>query len=317
MKRKVALLLACLFLLVLPMAACSAPSGKSASTEPMAPEAMPAPAEDMTGGDAGYGLVQHSQTAGFAVAATEATRKAKLIQTAQMSIQTLDYAAARDALDALTQRCGGYYESASTDDGDYYAQNASRYASYVIRVPQDRYRTFLDSAGDIGHVVSSTETAQDVGEVYYDIELRLKTQQTKQTRLLALLEKADKMEDIISLEGALTEVQYQIEQYTSDLKRYDSLVDYSTIRLDLREVVAIAEQVGETASLSARMGSAFSNGFADFGAGMSNLLLWAAYHCIGLLIFAAAVAVGATVAVKTIRKRRQPTAPPQEKDVQQ
>ena len=71
-------------------------------------------------------------------------------------------------------------------------------------------------------MVSQSGSAEDVGQNYSDIELRLQTQRTKQERLLALLEKAATMEDIISLENALSETEYQIEQYTSDLKRYDS-----------------------------------------------------------------------------------------------
>ena len=46
-------------------------------------------------------------------------------------------------------------------------------------------------------------------------------------------EKAETMEDIISLETALSDVEYEIEQLSSTLNRYDSLVSFATIRLDL------------------------------------------------------------------------------------
>lgn len=100
-----------------------------------------------------------------------------------------------------------------------------------------------------------------MGQNYSDIELRLQTQRTKQERLLALLEKAATMEDIISLENALSETEYQIEQYTSDLKRYDSLIDFATIELRLTEVPD-QRRPGEVAPLGARVALCFWRGSA-------------------------------------------------------
>ncbi len=52
----------------------------------------------------------------------------------------------------------------------------------------------------MGYVTSKNESSKDVGEEYYDTEGRFKTRRTKQERLLTLLEKAETMEDILSLE---------------------------------------------------------------------------------------------------------------------
>ena len=158
---------------------------------------------------------------------------AKLIQRADYEVQTTDYPAAETALEALVERCGGYFEYQETSGGGYYESAARRWGSFTIRVPKEQYDAFSGSVGEVGHVVSQSGSAEDVGQNYSDIELRLQTQRTKQERLLALLEKAATMEDIISLENALSETEYQIEQYTSDLKRYDSLIDFATIELRL------------------------------------------------------------------------------------
>ncbi|NCB63133.1 MAG: DUF4349 domain-containing protein, partial [Clostridia bacterium] len=150
----------------------------------------------------------------------------------------------------------------------------------------------------------------DIGEQYYDTELRLKTQRTKYERLLALLDKAEKMEDIISLESAISDVQYQMEQYTSDLKRYDSLVDYATIQIGLREMVSITEKPGEAEPLSARMGKAFSGGLSKFGTAVENFFVWCAYHTIGIVVFLAVVTAGAVIATKILKKRKAAPEPP-------
>ena len=64
------------------------------------------------------------------------------------------------------------------------------------------------------------------------------------------------MEDIISLESALSDVEYDIEQYSSTMNQYDSLVSFSTIDLTLQEVTKVTEEPGETSSLGAKMAPA-------------------------------------------------------------
>ena len=65
------------------------------------------------------------------------------------------------------------------------------------RAHESRYREQL---WVMGYVTSKNESSKDVGEEYYDTEGRFKTRRTKQERLLTLLEKAETMEDILSLE---------------------------------------------------------------------------------------------------------------------
>ena len=235
---------------------------------------------------------------------------AKLIQRADYEVQTTDYPAAETALEALVERCGGYFEYQETSGGGYYESAARRWGSFTIRVPKEHYDAFTGSVGEVGHVVSQSGSAEDVGQNYSDIELRLQTQRTKQERLLALLEKAATMEDIISLENALSETEYQIEQYTSDLKRYDSLIDFATIELRLTEVARISDEPGEVAPLGARVASAFGEGLHSFGDGLGYLAVWLAYHAVGVTALLA-VLMGAGLAVRRrLRKRGAVHAPP-------
>lgn len=117
--------------------------------------------------------------------------------------------------------------------------NANRYGSYVIRVPEDAYTGFLQDAGELGYLASKTESTENISTQYYDTEARLKTLRTKQERHQALLAEAEVMEDIISLESALSDVEYEIEQYSSTMNQYDSFVSFSTIDLTLQEVTKV------------------------------------------------------------------------------
>lgn len=55
------------------------------------------------------------------------------------------------------------------------------------------------------------------------------------------------MEDIITIESRLSEVRYQIESMESQLRTYDNQVDYSTVVINISEVVELTPDVEESA----------------------------------------------------------------------
>ncbi len=230
---------------------------------------------------------------------------AKLIRRAELSIQTEQFDESREALNKLVDDCGGYFEVASVHGGSYRDAYARRNGEYTVRVPAEKYNQFLSGTGDLGYVTSKDESSEDVGERYYDTESRLKTQRTKQERLLALLEKAETMEDIISLENALSNVEYEIEMYSSELNRYDALINFSTFQIYLNEVGQVTKEVGETASLGQRMAAGFQASVRNLGQGFRDFLIWASYNIILLVILAAVAAVAVTVGRRKLKKLRR------------
>ena len=295
-----------LALLLLLTCACSGGNSSAASSagEEAAPEAM-APME-ATVADQRLNFSESESAAGKSRVYSD--ENAKLIRRASARLQTDDLSAAEAALNALVVEQGGYYESAAVEGGGYYDRNAARYGSYVIRVPRQAYDTFLSGVDGVGYVVSLNQSSEEIGEVYFDTEARLRTQQTKQTRLLALLEQAATMEDIIDLENALSEVEYQIEQYSTELRRYDSLVDYATIGVELYEVRRLSDGAGTADRLGTRISTALSEGAQGAGEALGNVIVWCAYHLIALLVLAAAAAVVLAVCLRRRKKRAAPPA---------
>ena len=138
-------------------------------------------------------------------------------------------------------------------------------------------------------------------EAYYDTEGRLKTQQIKLERLQELLSRAEAMEDIITIESAISETEYQIESLSGTLRRYDALVDFATVSVNLQEVYKLSSVEEAPDSFSARMGSAFTAGWAAFAAGMENLAVGLAYSWMWLLV----LAVIAVVVIRVIRGKKR------------
>lgn len=303
MKKRIALLLS--LLLVFSLTACGAGgSGKSASN----------------GGDPSYyndnadvnnsGIAQEAQFFS-ADSSVYSDPDAKVIRTAEMIIQTTNFDQSTANLAALTEEHGGYYESARVDGGGYYDQYANRTASYVVRIPKENFTAFRDRVGEVGHLYSIQEGVQDVGEIYYDTEARLATLETKRERLLALLDKAELMEDVISLENALADVQYEIDMHNTTLRKYDSLIDYSTFEIYLEEVVKINQEPTPEDGFFTRLGVSFREGFEGFLNGVQYLSFWVARNIIVLVILAVLIVVIVKISRKHYKKRR--SMPPEGK----
>lgn len=228
----------------------------------------------------------------------------KIIRTASMDMESQDFTAALDAMDQLVAGLGGYYESRTI-----YQAGTYPHAQLTIRIPAASLDAFLSQAGEAAHVTRWEEDNQSVSESYYDIEARLATQRTKQERLLALLEEASAMEDIIDLENALSETELQIEYLTGSLRKYDSLVDYATVTVFLQEVYKLSTDEEPATTFGQRLSAAFSTGLRQGLNTLEELLIFLARNWMDLLFAAAVIIVVVVLLRRRIRRRRTPFPP--------
>lgn len=309
MKRKRYLALTLIFVLIISVFVGCGSSAKDQSETAEAPSESQSITAPSTAGIGNYGSAggEMADTANKADSGTASNgakslpKDAKLIVRADLSLETTEFLKAQAAIEALVNRYGGYFERSSTSSGSYYSENTIRNASYTIRVPKDKYRKFLDEIGNTCHQVDKSESAEDVGEAYFDTEIRLKTLKTKQERLLILLGKAQKMEDIISLENALSDVQYQIDQLSSELKRYDNLIDYATINAELQEVIKLSDVNKNQKSFFPRLKKAITGGFEMAGEAIQELIITFAYS-LPIILLAAIIGLAATLFIRKKQK---------------
>lgn len=223
----------------------------------------------------------------------------KLIFSASMDLQTLDFAKTEQELDALVKKHGAYFESVDASNGDMYSSYGRKNGFYVVRVPAENYDAFLSEVGGSCHVVNLHKASENVGLAYSDTQTRLRTERAKQERYLALLSKAEEMEDIIQLESAISNCQYNIDSLSSDIERYDSLISYSTVNISLVQVERLSGSIDEEESFAGSLLRNFKEGAQDFFYTMGELLSWIAYNVLGI----AAVVAIAVIAVKLFKRR--------------
>ena len=224
---------------------------------------------------------------------------AKIIYTGELYLETKEFDKASAALDALVKELGGYYESRNLNQGGTY-----RSFSATVRVPADNFSPFLQQAGEVAHVTDCYEQNRNISETYYDTESRLVTQRTKLERLQELLKKADTMEDIITLESAISETELAIEQLTGSLRKYDNLVDFSTITVNLNEVYRLSTDEVPEQTFGDRLRNAFIKGIDRGIDNLEDFVIYIARNWITLLVWAAVIAGGVTFLRRKWRKRR-------------
>ena len=232
-------------------------------------------------------------------------KNTKLIYSASVSLQSTEFEKTCGYIKSLADRYFGFIENETVDNGNGSAAYR-RSASYTVRVPAENYNSFLSGMSEECHVVSLNQNMTDVSERYFDTEQKLQTLRTKHDRLEALLEKAEKMEDILRLEDALSENEYEINQYQGSLNKYDSLVSYSTIKIALKEVSRPDTGIDEQPGFFQRLGRSFAEGFSNTLSGLENIVYWLSYNLIVLIILA--VIIIALVKIHPIRRIKEARA---------
>lgn len=229
----------------------------------------------------------------------------KIIRNAEISAQTENFDADLEAFTQLVQSLGGYITSQYNNgtplsEGDY---GSGRWTDITARVPAQQLDNFLTQTQGLGAVQYSNVYSEDVTSAYYDTDRRLQGYQVQYDRILALMEKAETVEELISIESELTRLEYQIDSLTGTIQMYDNQVSYSTVNYNLQEVRR-ASAVSPT--LRERMDQSLQNTFDNFVLGSQDFVVWlyGALPVIGGVIVLCAIA--AVVLILCLRRKKAP-----------
>ena len=240
-----------------------------------------------------------SSTAGIdSVAATSQ----KLIKTVAMSMETKEFDTLLENIRRKVEELGGYIEKSEISGSSYYSAYESRYAWMTLRIPSDKLEGFVTIVSDFGNVTSKNESVQDITLQYVDTESHKKALETEQERLLELLEQAESMEDIITIESRLSQVRYELQSYGSALRTYDNQVSYSTVEMNIREVERVTPIVEERTFLE-EIRYRLSDNLYDIGQGAREFAIWLISSLPYLAIWAAVIAALVRLVRKLIWKK--------------
>lgn len=293
MKIRKMLTLVLVVLLLLGLAACSAPLNKADSNEILNDVADAAPS-------GGAYVKEESDVE----STSNLPENRKLIQTVNMSVETENLDTVLQQIDNRIAELNGYVESSNIQNGSAYSGKRYRSADITVRIPAESLDVFVDKVGEVSNIVSSKKTVQDVTLSYVATESRMKALQTEETRLLELLAKAENLNDLLTVEKRLTEVRTELEQVTSALRVYDNQVDYATIRLSVSEVKEYT-QVTEPETVWQRIGTGFVKSLKGVGTFFRELFVFLVVASPYLLLIALIPVVIVTIIRRRIRKKNK------------
>ena len=182
----------------------------------------------------------------------------RIIRTGRIDVVVADVAAALRTITDLVRGAGGFIQQSATRD-----QGNVAVAEMVLRVPVEQYDPVFQGLRDLAvpdKKPVEDSTSQDVTEEFADTEARIRNLKSTEEQILRLLARAEKIEDILTIQRELTGVREQIERLQGRLNVLERRSAYSTITVTLRppeeakkpSPPALGEPVGNATEVSTR-----------------------------------------------------------------
>ena len=171
--------------------------------------------------DYGYSSVEAKSTLASPI-------KARLIQkSASLGINVDSVKSSTTRVYEIIDSVNGYVDSTNN-----YSEESTK---LVVKVPSDKLDQTLENLSKIGEVTHERKSSRDVTDEVVDIEARLKNLIELRDRFRQLLIKAEKVEEILSIERELSRVQTEIDSIESRKKMLIGNVALSKIDISLNQ----------------------------------------------------------------------------------
>jgi hypothetical protein len=257
MKVKIALTLLAALLLV---TGCSRKANEQVLFAGSSLRAMPAAQDEMASITLEDSFRQ-TNSPDFSLSANLSNIERKLIKRAHLTIRVENLLIADSSVFILLEKYNAYSASTSIDENSHY---------YSLRIPSVRYDSFLAEMNGIGRLLHRSENTEDVTLRYFDLEGRLESKRELLRTFQAYLGRANNIEEILSVEARIAELQFDIENTGTQLRHLANMIDYATI--DLFLLGPVAAQITRNETFSERVKKLFS-GFNSFLSSVAVIFL--------------------------------------------
>ena len=161
---------------------------------------------------------------------------------------------------------------------------SSAFRNLTIRIPNTNFIAFLDEISKgVNHFDRKEISSQDVTEQYIDLESRMNSKKTLEKRYLQLLQKANKVSEIIEIEGKLSEIREEIEAKEGQFRYLKNQISMSTVTIEM--YTNDASQSGATASFVSKIWNEIKSGFNSLTGFILGLISIWPFLIITILIF--------------------------------
>ena len=202
----------------------------------------------------------------------------QIISQASLSVEVEDVAGAVAQVRTIAETRGGFISQVATT-----GTPGRQRSDLVVRVPQGEFFDTLESIKGLGKVWAENAGSEDVTEQFIDLEARLRSALREEQSLLSLLERADTVSNILTIERELARVRSDIERLQGQINYLSRRVDLATISVALfppeerlaeppygslnMEVEDVSASVDEVKALVARVGGELEGVFLSVSNG--------------------------------------------------
>ncbi len=154
----------------------------------------------------------------------ETVPERKIIYTVEGTLYVAD-------LDEAQEILTGLLEADEWIDQEVFSETS---LSLRLRIKSDRLDQFMDQIDTHYDLTYLTKTATDISLDYQDVSARIDALEAEQARLLELYDGAS-LSDMIQIGDRLTDLDLELSSLRGELNLFDSLSDYSTVTLSVRQ----------------------------------------------------------------------------------
>ena len=154
-----------------------------------------------------------------------------IVRTGQMVMVVNEVPVVIDQITALADGSGGYVVSSRV-----WKSGEKLIGSISIRIPADDYTSVMEMLRTMAvEVLQESTNSSDVTEEYVDLTSKLDNLEATETQLLAIMEKAETVEDILEVQAQLSKVRGEIEQTKGRMQYLERTSAMSLIEIQLQE----------------------------------------------------------------------------------
>lgn len=210
----------------------------------------------------------------------------KLIKEGTVRFETTNLDSTRKQIARAIKKYDGYVSSDQSSKSGGKKSN-----EMTIRVPAKDFDVLLNQATEgVDKFDYKNINVKDVTNEFLDVRARLKTKKALEKRYLKLLEKAETVKEMLSVENEIGKLQADIESVEGRLNYLKNRISYSTLTLDFYVKTHVETE------FSGKFANSFKNGW--------NNMVWFFVVLVNLWPFIVIILIIVFIA-KYLRKRKK------------
>jgi Domain of unknown function (DUF4349) len=185
----------------------------------------------------------------------------KIIKTATLNVEVKDYNSYYANIKEKIKGMGGYIAQEHQTASDFKMEN-----TVSIKIPVDQFDNAVDAVTASGQKVNEKNiSSQDVTRDVVDARSRMEAKRQVRQRYMELLQQARSMEDILTVQSNINNIQEEIESAAGRIQHLGHSSAFSTIQLTYYQVINATSGDSDNPSFFVEVRNAFQIGWSWIG----------------------------------------------------